>query len=192
MSSHLLEHATNKCTQIKERRAFAVQTLWTDASVWVYNPLFTYVCVCARASVICSHTCVSQRLHPAAPLSCCHGELPLAYSKCIGVCVRLFMCATSCFVFFVRVCASVRVHVHICMHAWRMQHSLMRAQVCLCPFVRLHMHLVYMRMCLCTAWVSACVLLGARVLCDQASRQMWEQGRDDSQRWWEEEVLVLL
>lgn len=28
--------------------------------------------------------------------------------------------------------------------------------------------------------MSACVLLGARVLCDQALRQMWEEACDDS------------
>lgn len=138
-----------------------------------------YACVCARASVICSHTCVSQRLYPAAPLSCCHGELPLAYSKCIGVCVCLFMCASSCFAFSECMHVCMETSVHSCRHK------------CFCDHLCLHMHLEYMRMCFCAARVSACVLLGARVLCDQASRQMWEQGRDDSQRWWEEEVLVL-
>lgn len=53
------------------------------------------VCVCVHLqSVICSHTCVSQRLYPAAPLSCCHGELPSAYCERMGVCARA--CASSC------------------------------------------------------------------------------------------------
>lgn len=78
------------------------------------RPFCSCVCICihvylyvyAHASVIFSHTCVGQKLHPAAPLSCCHGELPLAYSKCIGPCV--FICATLCFALNECVCTHAR------------------------------------------------------------------------------------
>lgn len=149
-----------------------------------------HVCIHARVSVICSHTCVSQRLHPAAPLSCCHGELPLAYSKCIGVCV----CASSCVQLHVLLLANVCVYLCTCM---LYMHACMETSVpsdmFLSPFVCMHMHLVHMRVCvcLCTARVSACVLLVAHVPCNQTLRQMWEQGCDDSQRWWKDEDAVL-
>lgn len=45
----------------------------------------------------------------------------------------------------------------------------------------MHMCLMYMDMYLCTACVSACVLLGVGVLCNHTLRQMWEQGCDDSE-----------
>lgn len=53
-----------------------------------------FMCVYVHALVICSHTCVSHRLHAAAPLSCCHGELLWPTASAHYVC--LSMCATSC------------------------------------------------------------------------------------------------
>lgn len=64
----------------------------------LFAALSTCVSVCERVhvlSVICTHTYVSQPLHPAAPLSCCHGELTLAYSECIGECECACVCTRA-------------------------------------------------------------------------------------------------
>lgn len=128
----------------------SVQT-FSVAGLWVYTPVFTCVCscvfVCAHASVICSHTYVSQRLHPAAPLSCCHGELPLAYSKCIGLCVCV--CLSPCVLLPVLLWIDARAFLHACLRGGQCTH--IQVWVCLFPFCKMcseHMNM----------FVPACVL----------------------------------
>ncbi len=104
---------------------------------------YTCVCVCMHVkSVICSHTCVSQTLHPAAPLSCCHGELLLAHSKCIGVCV----CVSSCVQLHVLLLALVC----ICAHACSCMHTFMETSVHVCRCFCEHLCVCTCTWCTCT------------------------------------------
>lgn len=149
---------------------------------FVFIPPFWLARACTSMhvqSVICSHTCVSQRLHPPAPLACCHGELPLAYSKCIGVCVHacLFMCATSCFAFAECVCIRARVCscMHACMetsvHAFRWK--------CFCDL--LCVRTCAWCTCVCAQRACQACFTGCRSPLQSTLRQMREQGYDDSE-----------
>lgn len=71
-----------------------------------------FMCVYVHALVICSHTCVSHRLHAAAPLSCCHGELLWPTASAHYVC--LSMCATSCSALKKKTCLYASTCVFTC------------------------------------------------------------------------------
>lgn len=145
------------------------------------------MCVCACKFYLFTHLCQPETA------SCCP-TLLLPWWTPFGL-QQVHRCC--CVDVFAHVCNLLETKVCVCACACSCMQCML---ACQCPprqgqmfvlqFVCIQLHCALVRVSVHNITTSLC-FPRCTCPCDQVLTQMWVEGCDDSQRWWEEEVLVL-